>query len=282
MLSSEILSYITFAYGLSFLAFILYYIAKKDVLNTIGDVILIVASISQGGAIVIRWIESYRMGWGHIPLTNFYESLIFFSFVLAIIYILFRFWGRLKFLGAFMTPPILLTLAYASLSPDIDRGIKPLIPALQSNWLTVHVMTCFLSYAIFAFSFVVSILYIVKKDKGKGSVKKSAKKPEILPPKDTLDELTYRGILVGMPLLTIGIITGSAWAHYAWGSYWSWDPKETWSLITWIIYAAFLHMRLINGWRGRKTAIFSIVGFAAVLFTFLGVNFIISGLHSYL
>jgi len=278
MLSSEILSYITFAYGLSFLAFILYYIAKKDVLNTIGDVILIVASISQGGAIVIRWIESYRMGWGHIPLTNFYESLIFFSFVLAIIYILFRFWGRLKFLGAFMTPPILLTLAYASLSPDIDRGIKPLIPALQSNWLTVHVMTCFLSYAIFAFSFVVSILYIVKKDKGKGS----AKKPGILPPKDTLDELTYRGILVGMPLLTIGIITGSAWAHYAWGSYWSWDPKETWSLITWIIYAAFLHMRLINGWRGRKTAIFSIVGFAAVLFTFLGVNFIISGLHSYL
>jgi len=278
MLSSEILSYVTFAYGLSFLAFILYYIAKKDVLNTIGDVILIVASISQGGAIIIRWIESYRMGWGHVPLTNFYESLIFFSFVLAIIYILFRFWGRLKFLGAFMTPPILLTLAYASLSPEIERGIKPLIPALQSNWLTVHVVTCFLSYAIFAFSFVVSILYIFKKDDGKGSVKKSG----ILPPKNTLDELTYRGIIVGMPLLTIGIITGSAWAHYAWGSYWSWDPKETWSLITWIIYAVFLHMRLIKGWRGRKTAIFSIVGFAAVLFTFLGVNFIISGLHTYL
>lgn len=278
MLSSEILSYITFAYGLSFLAFILYYLVKKDVLNTIGDVILIVAFISQGGAIIIRWIESYRMGWGHVPLTNFYESLIFFSFVLGLIYILFRFWGRLKFLGAFMTPPILLTLAYASLSPEIERGIKPLIPALQSNWLTVHVVTCFLSYAIFAFSFVISILYILQKDGGKGSDKKTG----ILPPKNTLDELTYRGILVGMPLLTIGIITGSAWAHYAWGSYWSWDPKETWSLITWIIYAAFLHMRLIKGWRGRKTAILSIVGFAAVLFTFLGVNFIISGLHSYL
>jgi cytochrome c-type biogenesis protein CcsB len=278
MLSSEILSYVTFAYGLSFLAFILYYLFKKDVLNTIGDVILIIAFISQGGAIIIRWIESYHMGWGHVPLTNFYESLIFFSFVLGLIYILFRFWGRLKFLGAFMTPPILLTLAYASLSPEIERGIKPLIPALQSNWLTVHVVTCFLSYAIFAFSFVISILYILQKDEGK----RSAKKPGILPPPNTLDELTYRGILVGMPLLTIGIITGSAWAHYAWGSYWSWDPKETWSLITWIIYAVFLHMRLIKGWRGRKAAIFSIIGFASVLFTFLGVNFIISGLHTYL
>jgi cytochrome c-type biogenesis protein CcsB len=173
-----------------------------------------------------------------------------------------------------MTPLILLTLAYASLSPEVDSGIKPLIPALQSNWLTVHVMTCFLSYAIFAFSFVVSILYLVKKDGGKN--------PGVLPSRETLDDLTYRGILVGMPLLTIGIITGSAWAHYAWGSYWSWDPKETWSLITWIIYAIFLHLRLVKGWRGKKAAALSVVGFAAVLFTFLGVNFIISGLHSYL
>ena len=236
--------------------------------------ILIVATIFQGGAIILRWIESYRIGWGHVPLTNFYESLIFFSLVLAIIYILFRFWGRQRFLGAFVTPLILLTLAYASLSPEVDRGIKPLIPALQSNWLTVHVMTCFLSYAIFAFSFVVSILYLIKKEGGKN--------PGVFPSKEALDDLTYRGILVGMPLLTIGIITGSAWAHYAWGSYWSWDPKETWSLITWIIYAIFIHMRLVRGWRGKKAAVLSIVGFAAVLFTFLGVNFIISGLHSYL
>ncbi len=171
-----------------------------------------------------------------------------------------------------MTPLALLALAYASLSPEVDRSIRPLIPALKSNWLVVHVMTCFLSYAAFAFSFVSAILFLTRSDARKS----------VLPPKATLDEMIYRGVLAGMPLLTIGIITGAFWAHFAWGSYWSWDPKETWSLITWIIYALFLHARLIRGWKGKKSAVLSIVGFLAVIFTFLGVNFILSGLHSYM
>jgi len=272
MLSSIILSWVTFAYGAAFICFILSWMLKRDAAAKLGDIIVVISFIAHLVSLVIRWNESYRVGFGHIPLTNFYESLIFFSFVLTFIYLVLRFAFKYAFLGAFMIPFSLLTLAYASLTPDVDRSIRPLVPALQSNWLTVHVMTCFLSYAAFAFSFVSAILYLVKRNRPAGR----------LPDKDTFDELTYRGILAGMPLLTIGIITGAFWAHFAWGSYWSWDPKETWSLITWIIYALFLHARLIRGWKGARSAVLSIVGFACVIFTFLGVNFIISGLHSYL
>jgi cytochrome c-type biogenesis protein CcsB len=272
MLSPVILSWVTFAYGAAFICFILSWMLKRDATATLGDIIVVISFAAHLTAVVVRWIESYRAGFGHIPLTNFYESLIFISLVIAFIYLVLRFAFGYRFLGAFMTPFSLLALAYASLSPDVDRSIRPLVPALQSNWLTVHVMTCFLSYSAFAFSFVAAILYLFKRNRAGG----------ILPDRDTLDELTYRGILAGMPLLTIGIITGAFWAHFAWGSYWSWDPKETWSLITWIIYALFIHARFIRGWRGTRSAVLSIIGFLCVVFTFLGVNFILSGLHSYL
>jgi cytochrome c-type biogenesis protein CcsB len=272
MLSSVILSWVTFGYGAAFICFILQWMLKNKAANKLGDIVVVISFIAHAGAVVLRWVESYRMGIGHVPLTIFYESLIFLSLVITVIYLVLRFAFRYTFLGVFMIPFSLLTLAYASLSPDVDRSIRPLVPALQSNWLTVHVMTCFLSYAAFAFSFVVALLYLFRKDG----------KPSVLPDRDTLDELTYRGVLAGMPLLTIGIITGAFWAHFAWGSYWSWDPKETWSLITWIIYALFLHARLIRGWKGTRSAVLSVIGFLCVIFTFLGVNFVLSGLHSYM
>lgn len=266
------LSIVTFGYGLSFFVFVLFFLVRKKAINAIADGIVITSFIIHLAAMIIRWYDSYQLGWGHAPLSNFYESLIFFSFAITLAYLFFRYASRLTFLGPFIMPLAFLTLAYASLSPDIDRGIRPLVPALQSNWLTAHVVTCFLSYAAFTFSFVVAVLHLIQ----------NRMKTRRLPSPEILDELVHRGIVVGMPLLTMGIITGSVWAHYAWGSYWSWDPKETWSLITWIIYAAFLHVRLIRGWRGRLTSLFSIFGFLSVLFTFFGVNFIISGLHSYL
>jgi cytochrome c-type biogenesis protein CcsB len=143
--------------------------------------------------------------------------------------------------------------------------------------LAIHVITCFLGYASFAVSFGISILYLIR-DK-KGGEKKISK---WLPPPSILDEINYKSIVIGFPMLTLGIVTGAAWANYAWGGYWSWDPKETWSLITWFVYAAFLHARFTRDWRGRKAAVLSIFGFAAVLFTYFGVNYLISGLHSYL
>jgi cytochrome c-type biogenesis protein CcsB len=154
----------------------------------------------------------------------------------------------------------------------VDSSIRPLIPALQSNWLVAHVVTCFLGYAGFTASFVAALMLLV--------VRKWPSAAEHLPGAKVLDEIVYRSVVVGFSLLSVGIITGAAWADHAWGSYWSWDPKETWSLITWMVYAAFLHARLARGWSGTRMAFLSILGFGCVLFTYFGVNYL-PGLHSY-
>jgi cytochrome c-type biogenesis protein CcsB len=158
-----------------------------------------------------------------------------------------------------------------SLNPKISSELQPLVPALQSNWLTAHVVTCFIGYAAFAVGFAASGAYLLKGGKGEG----------LLPSGKVLDDVAYRAVAVGFPFLTMGILTGAIWANYAWGTYWSWDPKETWSLITWLVYAAYLHARFTAGWRGQRLAWLSAVGFAAVVFTYWGVNFVLSGLHSY-
>ena len=154
------------------------------------------------------------------------------------------------------------------------------MPALQSDWLLYHVITSFVSYGAFAVSFGVSVLYLFKANAEKSGLKEGSILG-MFPDSKVLDEVNYKAIAVGFPLLSLGIITGAAWANYAWGTYWSWDPKETWSLITWFIYAAYLHARLTRGWQGKRAAILSIIGFLFVIFTYFGVNFLLSGLHSY-
>jgi cytochrome c-type biogenesis protein CcsB len=180
-------------------------------------------------------------------------------------------------IGTFATPLAFLIMAYASFT-GITARIQPLIPALKSNWLIAHVLTCFIGYAAFAIAFGLSIVYLLKRvdnpEKRHGFLK-------FVPETDILEELSYQMVVIGFILLTLGIITGAVWAHSAWGRYWGWDPKETWSLITWLVYAALLHSRMVRGWRGKKLAILSIVGFSCVIFTYLGVNFVLSGLHSY-
>jgi cytochrome c-type biogenesis protein CcsB len=167
-------------------------------------------------------------------------------------------------------------MAFASLSPKVSSRIQPLIPALQSNWLTSHVVSCFLGYAAFTAAFGLGIMYLLKANKDRDVNTRFGFYPSL----DILNELIYQCTVLGFVFLSIGILTGSVWAHYAWGSYWSWDPKETWSLITWLIYAAMLHAHLVRGWQGEKMAVMAIVGFASVLFTYLGVNYL-PGLHSY-
>lgn len=227
--------------------------------------------------IIMRWVESCRIGYAHAPLSDLYESLIFFSWTIAIIYFVIELRLKNKAIGAFVLPVAFLLMAYASFSPGISGQIKPLVPALQSNWLISHVLTCFLGYAAFAVSFSLSVMYLLKY-KSAGSINRILK---IFPELDVLDMLNYQMILIGLLMLTLGIITGSVWAHSAWGTYWSWDPKETWSLITWLMYAVILHARLSRGWDGRRIAIMSVMGFACVLFTYFGVNLLLSGLHSY-
>jgi cytochrome c-type biogenesis protein CcsB len=230
--------------------------------------------VGNGAGFFLRWMESHQMGHGRIPLTNQYESMVLFAWATASVYLLLELRYRNRIIGAFVAFIPFLSLGLGSLL--FDTTIRPLVPALQSNWLTVHVITCFLGYAAFAASFGVSLLYMVRQ-----RLDPEGRMAKVLPSEDLLDHLNYRAIATGFPFLSLGIITGAIWADVAWGTYWSWDPKETWSLITWLIYAAFLHARLSRGWRGKRAAVLSVIGFAATLFTYFGVNFLLSGLHSY-
>ncbi|MBI4633116.1 MAG: c-type cytochrome biogenesis protein CcsB [Deltaproteobacteria bacterium] len=267
-----------FVYFFSMVLYVSYLAFRSETLGKICTLALLAGVIIETAAILLRWYESYQMGIGRAPLTNLYESLVFFALTIAIIYLVMERKFGIKTAGAFVTPFPFIIMAYASLNPN---EIQPLVPALQSNWLISHVVTCFVGYAAFAVSFGVSVLYLFKVNAENRSLKQAGAFSGHLPSSDLLDEVGYKTIAIGFPLLTIGIITGAFWANVAWGTYWSWDPKETWSLIVWFIYAAYLHARITRGWRGKKAAALSIVGFMATIFCYLGVNLILSGLHSY-
>jgi cytochrome c-type biogenesis protein CcsB len=265
-------------YLVCFLCYLIFTTSQNRLVGSISTGLLTIGLISHSGGLVSRWLETHQTGYGYVPLSNMYESLIFFSWTIVLVYLLLELKYRQRIIGVFVTPFAFLAIALTSIIPGIDAKISPLVPALQSNWLAIHVITCFFGYAAFAVSFGISILYLIREKSEEAKEGGSKWLPSAL----LLDEINYKSIIIGFPMLTLGIITGAAWANYAWGSYWGWDPKETWSLITWFIYAAFLHARFTRDWRGRKAALLSICGFAAVLFTYFGVNYLISGLHSYL
>lgn len=280
MMNTAILSWVTFIYFAAFVFYLIRIMRGTERWGRLATLTATVGLAAQTVALILRWVESYQMGIGHAPLSNFYESLIFFSWTIILLYLVFEWRIKNKSLGTFVVPVAFVAMAFASLSPNMNNRIQPLIPALQSNWLTSHVMTCFMGYAAFAIAFGLGCMYLVKRlDRDRDNPSRSFLR--FLPEEDTLDELMYQSAALGFVFLSLGIITGSVWAHYAWGSYWSWDPKETWSLITWLVYAAMLHARLVRGWKGKRMALMSIIGFACVLFTYLGVNYL-PGLHSYL
>ena len=281
MISSTLLSVTTFIYAFASLFYIGGWVFKRPLLGRGGSWIARSGLLLNTVGILLRWRESYQLGFGHAPLSNLYESLIFFAWVIILLYLILERRYRDPTIGAFVTPLAFLAIAYASLSPDISDRIRPLMPALKSNWLIAHVFTCFVGYAAFAISFGVSIMYLITGDPGKaqpsGNDQRLAAK---LPSAAVLEELIHQMVLFGFLFLSIGIITGSVWANSAWGRYWGWDPKETWSLITWFVYAGLLHARYVGWFKGRGIAWFSMVGFAAVMFTYFGVN-LLPGLHSY-
>ncbi len=279
MSSSSILSIVTFMYGLGAVIYIAAWIFKKPDAGRTASWVTLAAVAGNATGILLRWVESYQLGYGHAPLSNLYESLVFFALSIGILYLVIERKFQNRVLGAFTTPLACLAMAYASLSPNISDRIQPLIPALKSNWLIAHVVTCFIGYAAFAVAFGVSIMFLVVERRSVGATAGGGV-IDRLPSNALLDELNHQLIMFGFLFLSVGIITGSVWANSAWGRYWGWDPKETWSLITWFIYATVLHLRFMRGWQGRWIAIFSILGFLAVLFTYFGVN-LLPGLHSY-
>ncbi len=277
MTHTTILSWVTFIYFFSFVAYLVRMIFGKELWGRVGSIAAWIGIAAETCALLLRWKASYDLGIGHIPLSNLYESMVFFAWAIVAINLFIEWRTGSRAIGAFVMPAAFLAMAYASIAPGVSSQIQPLIPALQSNWLTSHVVTCFLGYASFTVAFGCGLIYFLRdwitaRHEGIG---------ERLPSSESLDETIYRSVALGFVFLTIGIMTGSIWAHYAWGSYWSWDPKETWSLITWIIYAAMLHARYVRDWRGKRLALMAVIGFASVLFTYLGVNYL-PGLHSYL
>ncbi|MDQ7096903.1 c-type cytochrome biogenesis protein CcsB [Desulfosporosinus sp. PR] len=263
------------------LAVLLYWIwiaAKKEFIGRLATAMTMIALLADLAAIILRMITS-----GHPPLSNGYEFLMTFVGGIIAVYLYAEFRYKLKSLGAFVMPIpfILLMFIIMTMGPE-ERIAQAIPPALKSQWLTFHVVTAMFAYGAFAVSFGLGIMYLLKSGKeDKGAKPKSGGVISYFPSLDVLDELSYKVVGFAFPLLTLCIITGAIWADYAWGTYWSWDPKETWSLITWIIYAAFLHARLMYGWKGKRAAWMAVLGFAAVLFTFFGVNYLLPGLHSY-
>ena len=277
MHNSLILSYTTFIYFAAFMVYLLGMVMNRSFFSRLGTYLSILGLTAQTLAIILRWTESYKLGIGHAPFSNLYESLVFFAWTLMFLYLIVEWRTKNRTIGTFVTPLAFLAMAYASFSPNINSQIQPLIPALKSNWLISHVITCFFGYAAFGLSFGISMMYLLKR---LDTEKKNNIFLKLIPSSAILDDLNYQMIVIGFLMLTLGIITGSVWAHSAWGTYWSWDPKETWSLITWLVYASLIHARLVRGWKGKRIAILSIVGFLCVLFTYFGVNYL-AGLHSY-
>lgn len=275
MTSSKIFSIITFVYGLALVLYVVSWIFKKSLPAKLAMATTIAGAAGNLAGIILRWVESYQMGIGHAPLSNLYESLIFFALTIAILHLFIEFKYKLRMIGVVASPIPFLVMAYASL-PKVNDAIQPLIPALQSNWLIAHVMACFIGYAAFAIAFGVSIMFLLKPSSDGAQAGITSR----IPAADILDNLTHQMIMFGFLFLSIGIITGAVWANQAWGRYWGWDPKETWSFITWLIYATLLHARMMRGWQGKRIALLSCVGFGAVIFTYFGVN-LLPGLHSY-
>lgn len=410
MESSLLFSIATLSYLVAMVLYISYLAFRKNGIGQVATIVTVLGFLVQTAALILRWRESYQMDIGRVPLSNLYESLVFFTWSTVLIYLIVEFKYKTKAFGAFVMPVAFLSLAFINVA-GISSDITPLVPALKSNWLFYHVLVSFLGYAAFGVAFAISMVYLIMDIEEKGSPSnlflalaaivvlapigylmasqgdrmktafwlgmgaltlawfiylivagarnksqvflfwtfcvtlaivllvamgidfvylisfknlaagesfkkhmfestfvssnaavmivswlvvlvlfyfiwskgmglKSLLKPYI-PAQNQLDDVTYRMIAIGWPLLTAGIITGAVWANSAWGTYWGWDPKETWSLITWFVYAIYLHSRYVRGWKGTQMAVISSVGFLAVIFTYLGVNLVLSGLHSY-
>lgn len=280
----------------------LFFINGINNLSKLGRFSSILATSLLVFILCSRWIVA-----GYFPLSNLYESLLFLTWALLTIHLYIESRTKSKLIGAVLVPITLLINGFANLTLSVEmQKSSPLVPALQSNWLMMHVSMMMLSYATLLIGSLLCILFLVISKYQEVDLKVNDQsyiplynimvdyyeanffstsnefselgKLKLL---QSIDNWSYRIIGLGFPFLTIGIIAGAVWANEAWGSYWSWDPKETWALITWIVFATYLHSRITKGWEGRKTAILGSIGFFIIWICYLGVNFLGKGLHSY-
>ncbi len=277
LLSSQ--SAILWMSTLFFLATLFYWgglILRSDFGSSVGSILCWAAVVMGFTGMLVRWYESYLVGAdiGHIPVSNLYEVFVLFALITALFYLYYEQQYATRQLGAFVLLVISAAVGFLlwySVSRDAAE-IQPLVPALQSWWMKIHVPANFIGYGTFALAAMVAVAYLLK---SKGWL------ADRLPALELLDDVMYKAIAVGFAFFTIATILGALWAAEAWGGYWSWDPKETWALIVWLNYAAWLHMRLMKGLRGQVAAWWALLGLLITSFAFLGVNMFLSGLHSY-
>ncbi|MGE5648972.1 MAG: c-type cytochrome biogenesis protein CcsB [Bacillota bacterium] len=251
-------------------------LTRSDFGGAVGSKLCWAAVVMGFTGMLARWYESYLIGTdvGHIPISNLYEVFVLFSLITALFYLYYEQHYATRQLGPFVLLVISAAVGFL-LWYTVNREasqIQPLVPALQSWWMKIHVPANFIGYGTFSLAAMVSAAYLLK---SKGVF------ADRLPALDVLDDVMYKAIAVGFAFFTIATILGALWAAEAWGGYWSWDPKETWALIVWLNYAAWLHMRLMKGLRGQVAAWWALIGLLVTTFAFLGVNMFLSGLHSY-
>jgi cytochrome c-type biogenesis protein CcsB len=286
------------------LALVVYFFSREEWLRNLGVPLAIVGCVAQFAQLFVRWELT-----GIWPLLNLYGSLSLFAAMSVAIFIVMAWRYKAWYAGGFVLAIAAIALAYGV---TWNEGTMPAVPSLQSYWAKIHVPIVVSSYAAFLVAFVFSVIYLIKYY-AEARIAKSVKTIELagtgitmqvrgdtpalavaaengdataswlqsLPSLAQLDVIVYRAVAIGLPLISIGIITGAAWAKEAWGAYWQWDPKETAALCTWIVYLAYMHLHTRNSWRGLGTNWVSVAGFMVVIFTYLGVNILISGLHSY-
>lgn len=261
------------------LAMVTYWFAlykRSDFTGKVASALTWTAVLFGFVGLMVRWYESYLIApdVGHIPISNLYEVFILFCLITALLYLHYEQKLNTKQLGGFVLLVINAAVGFI-LWYTFDRqahNIQPLVPALQSYWMKIHVPANFVGYGAFSLAAMVAAAYLLA---NKGILASR------LPSLDVLDDLMYKSIAVGFAFFTIATILGAMWAAEAWGGYWSWDPKETWALIVWLNYAAWLHLRMVKGLRGPLLAWWSLIGLLITTFAFLGVNMFLSGLHSY-
>jgi len=284
LLSSQ--SAIMWMSALYVMATVTYFIglfSRSPFIEKVGSAMTWVGTTMGMVGLMVRWRESYLISHdvGHVPVSNLYEVFILFAVITALLYLFYERRFRTRALGGFVLLVISAAVGFL-LWYAFDRNasdIQPLVPALQSYWMKIHVPANFVGYGAFSMAAMIGTAYLLTswaRNKQSQGVMAT-----VMPDLVVMEDLMYKAIALGFAFFTVATVLGALWAAEAWGGYWSWDPKETWALIVWLNYAAWLHMRMIKGWHGRPMAWWAVIGLFVTLFAFLGVNMFLGGLHSY-
>ena len=275
MINTYLYAIMPLLYLLCAVLYLLHVLFKVERVGRIATIMAIAGLIIHSAAFIARWIESYRVGMGHLPIRGPYECITFSALMLVAFYLAIEFKIHIRAFGVFIMPVAFLLMVFATLNSRFSKQIVAMPEVLQGNYINYHLSSCFIGYAAFTVSFVASILYLFRR----GEVGAQAANT-ILPPRETLDEISYKMIAIGFVMYSILIVTGMFRSKLIWGSYWQWDQVQTWSLIAWLVYAVLLHGRFTWKWSGTLTAVLSIIGFLFSIISFLvGAGFLFASGH---